>query len=94
MSYSEEDVGFLVISLVGIWILLCIWILGKMDLSNLQIAAIMIPSGIGLFLFWVRYENKKIAKAEAEAEAMVKKAKAAEGEAKASSAAPETKKVK
>ena len=79
MAYSEEDQGFVGVSLVGIWILIMAYILRTVGLSELQTAGVMVPTCIAAFIVWVRRENAKIRKDEEAAKAAKAKKSTAGG---------------
>lgn len=83
MAYSEEDMGFIGVFIVVMWVGLMYYILTTLGLTELQAVAVEVPLVIGAFLFWVRRENAKIRKQEEEEAAAAAKKAAAKGGAPA-----------
>ena len=67
MAYTEEDYGQFMVFLVVAWGFLLFYILDFFEFDWMYKTGIMVPTFIALFLGWVRYENRKIAKDEAAA---------------------------
>ena len=83
--YSEEDLAHFAVFGVGGYVMCAIWILQAFDVSTPVITVSIGTSCISAFVYWVKYENAKIAKEEEAAmlKAGLAKAKNATGGAPA-----------